>query len=243
MQPGQPGVELYRKAATESAGPRAYKGLAIHAFAELHERIGQLAGEHLQPGARVLDLAAGSGAMCRRLTDLGFLPTGCDIVPENFRLHDEVPFHAVNLNLPLPDALSDDFDCVIAGDVLGFLENPRHFLRQCHAALRPGGILLLSVPNVDSAFSKALFIRTGEFHWFEETAYRRGGHITPIPRTLLERALLEAGFQAPKFESCVAQLPISMRWWRMRLLTWLIGGISGRNALNGQTLVVVATRP
>jgi hypothetical protein len=40
--------------------------------------------------------------MSARLADLGFAVTAMDVVPENFRLHDSVPFIAANLNDALP---------------------------------------------------------------------------------------------------------------------------------------------
>ena len=236
-------ITLYQRAGSEEVGNGpSYKGLRIHAFPEAHERVGELIRKGLAPGSMVLDMASGSGAMCLRLHDLGFSPTGCDMVSENFRLHGDIPFVALNLNLRLPTHLVGAFDGVVATDIIEHLENPRQFLRECFHVLRPGGILLLSTPNVDSPYSKALFVRTGNFHWFEESAYRNGGHITPIPQRLLERALDEAGFREVRIESAVAQIPPGLRWWRMKLLTWMVGLAAGADAPRGQTLIVEAKR-
>jgi SAM-dependent methyltransferase len=175
--------------------------------------------------------------------NLGLSPVGCDAVPDNFRLHGRVPFFAANLNESLPPETRGCFDCLVATELIEHLENPRHFLRQCFSALRPGGLLLLSTPNVDSPFSKALFIRTGDFHWFQEPEYRSGGHITPIPRRLLERALGEAGFESLRIEGAVRDAVPPMRWWRMRTLTWAIRLLAGPASLGSQTLIAEAVRP
>jgi SAM-dependent methyltransferase len=132
-------LSLYKRAALCPQEGPVYGGLKIHAFPEVHERVGQIAAARLRPGAKVLDLASGSGAMCLRLINLGFSPVGCDAVPDNFRLHGRVPFFAANLNESLPPEMRGGFDCLVATELIEHLENPRHFLRQCFSALRPGG--------------------------------------------------------------------------------------------------------
>ena len=104
-------------------------------------------------------------------------------------------------------------------------------------------LLGLSTPNVDSPFSKALFIRTGDFHWFQEPEYQSGDHITPIPRRLLERALGEAGFEGLRIECAARHAVSSLQWWRMRALTWAIRFLADPAALGGQTLIAEAVRP
>ena len=238
--PGHLELSLYREAAMGAVNNRFYKENAIHTFAEVHERVGEIAKRRLPPGAKIADFASGSGAMCLRLLDLGFSPTGCDLVKDNFRLHGKVPFQEINLNHSLPADMEGAFDGVVATDIIEHLENPRQFIRQCFRALRPGGLLILSTPNVDSPFSKALFIRTGHFHWFEDPEYRRGGHITPIPLRLLERSLTEAGFIEVTIESIVANRLPGIGWWRMRFATWLVSQMSGAMSPRGQTVIAEA---
>lgn len=210
--PGHVRVDSFLAAAdVASVAHDNYKGLAIHALPQIHEYFGRLAARRLPAGSRVLDLASGSGAFRQRLLDLGFYPTGCDIVPQNLRLHGAVPFSVTNLNLSLPPELIDGFDCVTALEIVEHVENPRLLLRQCYRALRPGGMLLLSTPNVDSVYSKAVFIRTGDFQRFGEAEYNGDGHITPITQTTLGRALAEAGFVDVSIESIVPTPSISWR--------------------------------
>src|SRR5689334_23289424 len=166
-------VDTYRWAAAQiRATGTDYKGLAIHAHAAIHEKVGRIAATSLRPGACVLDLAAGSGAMCLRLKDLGFVPTACDLVPENFRLHGEVDFFEMDLNQRFPDCFHTAFDCVIAIEIIEHIENPRQFLRKCFNALQPNGLLILSTPNIGSPAARAAYVRTGEFRWFGDRNYR-----------------------------------------------------------------------
>jgi len=236
-------TDSYRKAANMAATAAwNYKGLTIHADPRVHEHVGEIVRSALPQGASVLDLAAGSGAMCLRLKDIGMRPTGTDLVTENFRLHGEVDFVTANLNDELPATLRQGFDCVIATELIEHLENPRHLIRQCHDLLKPGGLLIVSTPNTASSISLAQFIRTGEFRWFTPAQYGNDGHIMPILLPVLRYALDESGFGDIRIDS-IAPLKFSgLGWWKMRLLAWMLRGAIGRPLLEGDFLIAQARR-
>jgi 2-polyprenyl-3-methyl-5-hydroxy-6-metoxy-1,4-benzoquinol methylase len=217
--------------------------LAIHAHAAIHEKVGQIAAASLQPGARVLDLAAGSGAMCLRLKDLGFAPTACDLVAENFRLHEEVDFVELNLNQRFPDCFNAMFHCVVATEIVEHIENPRNFLRQCFNALQPGGLLILSTPNIGSTASRAAYVRTGEFRWFAEQNYRTDGHITPITLFGIRTIMAEAGFAIGEISSVGAVGWNGIIHWKTRLLVRLVEFLARDKPPPGDVLVVSGRRP
>lgn len=236
-------VENYRKAANRDAGSNQYGGLTIHALKGLHELVGSIAGRVLAAGSSVLDVAAGSGALCLRLKDLGLKPTACDLVVENFRLYESVPFVVANLNRDFPAELLGRFEGITATEIVEHLENPRHFLRQCFHALRPGGYLILTTPNVDSAFSRAMLIRFGVFQWFSQDNYRVDGHITPIPLAVLRNAMAEAGFDILEVTS-VGELDYGFwSWWKMRAFAILLRAVDKCNAEQNEVLVVLARKP
>jgi SAM-dependent methyltransferase len=187
-------VNQYRQAAIDGkVSTNSYKGLKIHALPGLHDFVGELAAKHLRPGT-LLDLAAGSGAMSLRMQDLGFQVTATDYVPENFRLHGSVPFTHGDLNEPFSKGYGEPFGNIIASEIIEHLENPRHFARECHRLLIPGGRMILTTPNVDSPASKASFLRSGRFAWFTEHDYREQGHITPLTQWQIGDCFREAGF-------------------------------------------------
>jgi SAM-dependent methyltransferase len=189
-------VDRYRSAANQT-GPveDSYKGLQIHTLPGLHDYLEAKITAAVKPAGRVLDAAAGSGAMSLRLHDLGYKVTAADIVPEGFRPRDLIPFIRVNLNENFSRQISETFDAVVALEIIEHLENPRKFLRECFKLLKPGGTLILSTPNTDSPVSKALFIRFGTFQWFSDEDYRVLGHITPISQWYLSKCIAELGFQ------------------------------------------------
>lgn len=108
---------------------------------------------------RILDVGAGQGYFCRRLKDLGYRVEACDGVAEGFKCPD-VPFTKVDLNqtLPLPD---DHFDCVVAIEVIEHLENHFQFMREMVRVTKPGGLIIITTPNVLSLPSRLKFLLYG----------------------------------------------------------------------------------
>jgi SAM-dependent methyltransferase len=173
------------------SNPRSMAGIGTHelAFAEL--------GEHLDKISNVLDLAAGEGAFSKRLKDAGLNVTAVDSTTDHWKLAD-IPVEICDLDSEFADDLvgaKGKFDAVIAIEIIEHLENPFQFVRECRKLLKPGGLLLLTTPNVDSVFSRVLFFYTGRLHSFGEGETIRTAHITPIFRWKLDMILDEAGFE------------------------------------------------
>jgi demethylmenaquinone methyltransferase / 2-methoxy-6-polyprenyl-1,4-benzoquinol methylase len=99
----------------------------------------------LPPGARVLDLAAGTGDLCRELTEAGHHPVGIDL---SFGMlaaaRTDAPLvQADALQLPVPDASADGVTC---GFALRNFVDLEAFLHELGRVVRPGGrIALLEV--------------------------------------------------------------------------------------------------
>ncbi len=237
-------LDSYRNAAQDNTiSGGNYKGLKIHGLPVIHEEAEKAAIRAFAPGGDVLDIASGSGALCLRLHDRGFKLTGCDLVTENFRLHDELPFVEVNLNLPFSERFSQQFDGITATEIIEHVENPRHFLRECFALLKPGGTLILTTPNVDSGFGRAFLVRSGSFWWFDKVHYLGDGHITPVPLFVLRAALQEAGFEPPDVSSVGEREGSILSWWRMNALAWLLRRLDPNDTPQKEILFVTARKP
>jgi demethylmenaquinone methyltransferase / 2-methoxy-6-polyprenyl-1,4-benzoquinol methylase len=99
----------------------------------------------LPPGSRVLDLAAGTGDLCRELRSLGHRPIGVDLSYGMLAAaRTDAPLvHADVLRLPVPDGVADGATC---GFALRNLVDLEAFFAELARVVRPGGrIALLEV--------------------------------------------------------------------------------------------------
>jgi demethylmenaquinone methyltransferase/2-methoxy-6-polyprenyl-1,4-benzoquinol methylase len=158
----------------------------------------------LAPGARVLDLACGTGDLCRELVSAGYRPVGVDRSDGMLKeASTDAPLVRADAErLPFLDA---SFDGVVCGFALrNFVELDPVF-RACARVLRPGGRLVA----LDAAVPARLVLRLGNAAWFrgavpligrvfghDADAYRylpRSTAYLPDPQVLLSR-LGSAGF-------------------------------------------------
>lgn len=225
---------------TQLAGYQTYKGLRIHALPGLHEFIETKFSSIATPPASVLELGAGSGALSFRCLERGFQVVAVDLVPENFQLHDLIEFVECDLNDDFSTRIARRFDVILAIEIVEHLENPRHFLREVRLLLKSPGFVLLTTPNIENPLSKAMFVRDGLFQWFTDRNYRSEGHITPISRWYLNKALNEADLHLIEITSYGNVLNSIRGWWRMKLLAWLIKKLS-HHECNGEILCIIAS--
>jgi 2-polyprenyl-3-methyl-5-hydroxy-6-metoxy-1,4-benzoquinol methylase len=138
--------------------PDEYYGEPGTKFQPLIERLVRLVGERhisfltrsLEPGARVLDVGCGRGVILGALADRGLEVHGVEISAEAARGAD--PRASICIAPRLADAgyPSQHFDEVIIWHVLEHVHDPRGTLEEVRRVLKPGGRLVVAVPNFSS---------------------------------------------------------------------------------------------
>jgi 2-polyprenyl-3-methyl-5-hydroxy-6-metoxy-1,4-benzoquinol methylase len=109
--------------------------------------------EMIGANKRVLELGPAAGAFTRALADQGCRVVAIEVDPEAANGVEPFAERVVVGDLSAPGvvagAIDDEgFDVVVGGDVLEHLPDPLEVLRACRAALKPGGYVVLSLPNV-----------------------------------------------------------------------------------------------
>lgn len=112
--------------------------------------------------SRILDVGAGYGYFSRQLKDRGYKVDACDFLEENFRCPD-IPFFKADLaqEIPVDD---DSYDVVVSIEVIEHLENHFRFMDELIRVTRPGGIIIITTPNVQSFPSRWSYFWTGYNH-------------------------------------------------------------------------------
>ncbi|MER5176796.1 bifunctional glycosyltransferase/class I SAM-dependent methyltransferase [Streptomyces sp. NPDC002896] len=144
------------------------------------------------PPGRVLDLGCSGGLFAQRLEALGHKVTGVDYI--------EVPgvrercsrFVLADLEEGLPEEVGEGYDYVVAGDVIEHLSRPEQLLSQMREVLRPGGQVLVSVPNFGHWYSR-LRVALGVFD-YDRRGILDETHLRFFTRGSLRRTVRAAGY-------------------------------------------------
>jgi len=171
-----------------------YAGIRIQADEETHEFVGSYASGNIAAGSRVLDIAAGGGALSRRLLDLGF---EVHATSWNDKVGVEVPCYNLNLDLPFEaaDFGGNRFPLVCAIEIIEHLENPANFLRCLKNIVGQDGKILLSTPNVESAAARLQWLVHGCPRIFDVNEVRKNRHISICWRQGLDYLIELAGLE------------------------------------------------
>lgn len=170
----------------------------------LHDTVLRILGP--LPRGRLLDCPAGEGALASRLLPLGFEVFCCDLYPELFRL-DGVDIRKGDLSGILPYH-AGSFDFLTSLDGLEHIETPPQAVREFRRLLKPGGHLVISVPNIlniEERLKLLLYGYTSHFKPLSTGALAKihadcagldeiALHVNPIAYTELRHLLEKNGF-------------------------------------------------
>jgi methionine biosynthesis protein MetW len=158
----------------------------------------------IDPGIRVLDVGCASGYLGAALHhEKACRVWGIDVDPASVeaaraRGYEDV----VQADLDAPDlpadlaaglGLPDSFDAILAADVLEHLTRPLPLLARLTPLLRPGGTLVVSLPNIGHLTTR-LGLLAGRFE-YTETGILDRTHVRLYTFKTARALLAEAGFR------------------------------------------------
>lgn len=217
----------------------------------------QVALKELKPGDRLLEVGVGSGHFLQAARAQGHRVSGVELNPAAAARVRGLGFEVFETDLAeLAKGLDMPFDAVCAFQVLEHVPDPRRLLEAMHAVLRPGGRLVLSVPNaavmrVIDPERKVMFDQPPHHvsHW-DEGVFRALQQLLPLRLLAVHREPL-ATYHTNWFLSAYSEV-LRRRWgqrlgrlafnrFTLPMIHWLLMH-GARYLVPGHTLLVVFER-
>jgi SAM-dependent methyltransferase len=159
-----------------------YRKLALHDHVSF---IVRAAGN--RTAVDLLDVGCGSGTLLGLLKHRGFRALGVDFSAEAARLADaENGVRVVVGSLEQAGFPDHSFDIVTLFHILEHIANPRQVLAEVSRILKPGGVIVVQVPNIDSWQFKAFRAR-----WYGLDIPR---HVIDYSKGSMLKLLNDSGF-------------------------------------------------
>ena len=211
-----------------------YDGLPVQADVETHQYALAMAKQRLACGASILDVGAGRGALTKALLDAGFT---LSCTSWNDRIALPVPAYRIDLDkgFGVHEVGGQRFAMVCAIEVIEHSENPAQLLRSLADLLEPGGLVVLSTPNVESVAARMQWLLRGCPYAFDGDEITHNRHISILWRQGLEQFIALAGFailekhaHGPlRYASLAQRLIKGPIYWLMRMM--LQGDLEGNS--------------
>lgn len=159
------------------------------------------------PGKILLDAPTGQGALTRRFLEAGKTVTAGDIELGRFRLDRSgatPDLELVHLDLSAPDLplRKGHYDIAVCVEGVEHLENQWNLVRNLNRALKPGGHLVLTTPNILNFRSRLRYLAEGRYEFFKRPLVVGRStphdldthHISPVSYFELQFILESLGF-------------------------------------------------
>lgn len=146
----------------------------------------------------ILDLGCSAGRLAEGLRSAGHRVVGVDNV-ELPGVHERVDrFFAADLDQGIPDEVGTGFDIVLCADVIEHTRDPYALLMDARSRMRPGGVLIASVPNFGHWYPRARVV-LGAFD-YDQRGILDSTHLRFFTRTSFIRLCRRAGFSVRRVE-------------------------------------------
>jgi len=164
-----------------------------------------------RPGDRVFDGGVSSGYLAKELVDAGLVVDGAELDPVAAEEARQVCSTVIVGDLQQLDLSTlPHYDVVLFGDTLEHLPDPGAVLARLRPQVKPGGALVVSIPNVAN-WAIRLSLLVGRFRYTDRGILDRT-HLRFFTRRTLIELIEGAGFRVVALEGSVPLPGISAEW-------------------------------
>jgi 2-polyprenyl-3-methyl-5-hydroxy-6-metoxy-1,4-benzoquinol methylase len=143
------------------------------------------------PQGKVLDLGCWNGDFLKMVRS-DWEKWGIDLA-RHHDLPEKVQFLCADVTEDFP-VVENHFDLVFAGEIIEHLLSTQIFLERCHQILKPGGVLILTTPNLSCWLNLWRWFSLGQPNNVSSDE-GQDGHVRYLAPKTLRNALEKAGFQ------------------------------------------------
>jgi 2-polyprenyl-3-methyl-5-hydroxy-6-metoxy-1,4-benzoquinol methylase len=203
-----------------------------------HHLLAEEALRVTRPGDAVFEGGISSGYFARVLVEAGRQVDGHELDPAAAEEARAVCGQVLvgDLQELDVDELSRTYDLLLFGDTLEHLPRPDEVLRRLHTKLRPGGHLVVSIPNIAN-WTVRLRLLMGQFRYTDRGILDRT-HLRFYTVRTLPEMLADAGFRCVRLQAAVPVPGVTDE--RIARWTHRIGNL--RPGLFGYNLVATCER-
>ncbi|OOG61664.1 hypothetical protein B0E46_14635 [Rhodanobacter sp. B04] len=190
-----------------------------------------------RPGQRLLDIGCGNGDFLVNARDAGWSVTGIDTDPKAVAVARQRNLDARVGSVDLFASESACFDVVTLSHVLEHLHEPRCFLQAVHRLLKPGGVIFVDTPNIESRGARywgrnwrgletprhlLLFSRAGLLGMLKAAGFES---IQTKRRTAVRRSMYLASLRMQMGKSPDRSEPARLPWLMRLRLSWPVASV------------------
>lgn len=158
--------------------------------------------------AHVLEIGTGTGDLTAEMTRLGCAVTGIEHDPEMVKISSRYCEKMIVGDIEAMDlSVLGLYDAIVFGDVLRHVRNQREILQKVHGLLKPGGRVLLSLPNVSNLWVRLFLLLFGR------SDHSRVGiiddiHLRFFTLKTIKQLATESGFNVVSIDVTPVPLPV-----------------------------------
>lgn len=169
------------------------------------KRIERLVESHFlgRKDISLLDIGCGVGYFLQFMKSRGYENVrGLDVNSKSIRYLKSIGIDA-DVGFVEDQVCADyQFDAIVVDQVLEHVEDPNSILKKCHRILKPGGIIWLSTPNIQSWH---ILWRLKQFH----RHFTGSGHINHFTPRTLKSVLEKNGFRVKSLSTWIEELTLA----------------------------------